>query len=93
MSNLDTPAAEWLADLFEFEYCADCGGDADHHTAVPLHGNWFAQCKFPRDDDGNYHPVIQTFRDALDEADITKPAKPALRWTAGEWKIRKAGAL
>ena len=44
MSNLTTPAAEWLADLFEFEYCAECGGDACDHTAIPFLGNWFARC-------------------------------------------------
>jgi hypothetical protein len=39
MSNLQTPAAEWLAETFEFEYCAECGGDAEHHTAIPFMGN------------------------------------------------------
>ena len=44
MSNLNTPAEEWLKEQFEFEYCEECGGDWDAHTAVPLLGNWFALC-------------------------------------------------
>lgn len=56
-------AATWLVELFEYEYCAECGGDAEHHTAVPLFGNWFARCDYPPDDDGNYHPVIASFRE------------------------------
>lgn len=43
---------EWLEELFEFERCAECGGDAEHHTV--LHGlNRFARCDFPPDEDGN----------------------------------------
>ncbi len=39
-----TPA-EWLADLFEFELCAECGHDADMHVvcAGPF-GLFFARC-------------------------------------------------
>jgi hypothetical protein len=39
-------AAEFLEQFFEFEYCAECGKDADEHVAVggPF-GNWFAYCK------------------------------------------------
>jgi len=47
MSNLTTPPAEWLADLFEFELCSECGHDADKHTAIPFLGNWFARCDCP----------------------------------------------
>ena len=33
--------------LFEFEYCAECGGDAEDHEVclVPGIGNYFARCK------------------------------------------------
>ena len=31
----DDENAKWLADLFEFELCAECGGDADVHTVSP----------------------------------------------------------
>lgn len=47
MSNLGTPSAEWLVELFEYEYCAECGGDADDHAAIPFLGNWFARCEHP----------------------------------------------
>lgn len=42
-----TPA-EWLADFFEFEYCAECGHDKDRHevTLSPL-GHFFAKCANP----------------------------------------------
>jgi len=44
--GIDRPdPTQWLADLFEFEYCAECGSDADGHDAVPFMGNWFARCK------------------------------------------------
>jgi len=44
MSNLATPAADWLREQFEHEWCADCGRDHRHHTAIPFAGNWFARC-------------------------------------------------
>jgi len=38
---------EWLERLFEFEYCPECGGDADDHEVcvVPGIGTYFARCK------------------------------------------------
>jgi hypothetical protein len=44
----ETPS-EWLERLFEFEYCAECGGGADDHEVclVPGIGNYFARCKPP----------------------------------------------
>ena len=38
-------AQDFADSLFEFEYCSECGKDADEHTAVigPT-GNWFAYC-------------------------------------------------
>lgn len=36
--------AEWATDLFEFEYCAECGGDVDAHVPLVIMGHWFAQC-------------------------------------------------
>lgn len=35
---------EFLAELFEYELCDECGGDAPDHTAVPFLGNFFARC-------------------------------------------------
>ena len=44
----ETPE-KWLERLFEFEYCAECGGDAADHEVclVPGIGNYFARCKPP----------------------------------------------
>jgi hypothetical protein len=82
MSNLTIPPADWLAELFEFEYCAECGGDAEHHTAIPFLGNWFARCDYPPNDtadhlpgdDGGplhecerFHPTIRAFHRAKTE--------------------------
>ena len=41
----ETPEA-WLEQLFEFEFCAECGGDAEDHVVclVPGIGNYFARC-------------------------------------------------
>lgn len=65
MSTLDIQPAEWLAHLFEDEYCAECSGDAEHHTAVPLLGNWFARCDYPPDAEGRMDPVIKAFRERM----------------------------
>lgn len=44
MGNLGEDPQEWLERLFSDEYCAECGGDAPDHEAVPFMGNWFARC-------------------------------------------------
>jgi hypothetical protein len=44
---MDQTPEDWLADLFEFETCAECGGDAADHDVclVPGIGNYFARCR------------------------------------------------
>jgi len=37
-------AHRWAKELFEFEYCAECGGDVKDHTYALLLGHWFARC-------------------------------------------------
>ena len=38
---------KWLVDLFEYEYCAECGGDdVDHIPCDGPFGLPFAMCKF-----------------------------------------------
>jgi hypothetical protein len=77
MSNLTLPAAEWLAQLFECEYCAECGGDAQHHTAVPFNGNWFARCDFSPPDDGEtLHPTIAAYRREVEAENARLAAIP-----------------
>jgi hypothetical protein len=46
---MDETPEEWLEQLFEFEYCAECGGDAEDHEVcvVPGMGTFFARCKPP----------------------------------------------
>lgn len=42
---MNTP--KWLRELFEFEYCHECGGDACDH--IPCNGPFgmpFAMCKW-----------------------------------------------
>lgn len=72
MSNLSIPPAEWLAEQFECDYCAECHGDTCHHTAVPFMGNWFARCNFPSSDDGTTHPVIIEFHVKAGNSDLVK---------------------
>ncbi|MHB1787789.1 MAG: hypothetical protein ACYCS7_16970 [Acidimicrobiales bacterium] len=45
---IETPE-EWLASLFEYESCPECGGDAEEHVVclVPGIGNFFARCRQP----------------------------------------------
>ena len=39
-------AEEFMYQLFEFEYCHECGGDTDDHVAgIDPIGNWHAWCK------------------------------------------------
>lgn len=38
---------QFATDLFEFEYCHECYGDAeDHIPCLGIFGGWFAMCKF-----------------------------------------------
>jgi hypothetical protein len=60
-----TTATEFVARLFEYDYCDECGGDAEHHevlTDFPFGGTFFARCRFPAADDGSQHPVVTAFR-------------------------------
>jgi len=45
----DEKPEQWLADLFEFEFCLECGGDVEDHDVclVPGIGNYFARCRRP----------------------------------------------
>jgi hypothetical protein len=36
---------EWAVDQFEYEFCAECGGDGGDHTGILLLGHWFAVCR------------------------------------------------
>jgi hypothetical protein len=36
--------AEWVARLFEDEYCAECFGDVEDHEPWVVMGHWFAHC-------------------------------------------------
>lgn len=60
--NLHIDQQQWLKELFEYEYCSECGGDAEHHTAIVFFGNWFARCNYSPDKGGHFHPVIKEFR-------------------------------
>ena len=41
---------EATADMFEYEYCAECGLDAEDHTAIPFLGNFFFRCDTLQED-------------------------------------------
>ena len=44
----DRTAQEFLEELFEYEYCAECGGDAeDHIVALDVLGLFHAHCLKP----------------------------------------------
>lgn len=44
---------EFVGELFEFEYCHECRGDAEDHIAcIGPFGLWFAMCKFQPIQDG-----------------------------------------
>ena len=36
---------QFCDELFQFEYCYECGGDTKDHEPNILLGNWFARCK------------------------------------------------
>jgi hypothetical protein len=68
MGNLNESADQWLKRLFEDEFCSECGGDAEHHTAVPFMGNWFARCDYPPAENDDWHPVVRKYRARYDKA-------------------------
>lgn len=35
---------KWLKELFEYEVCAECGGDEHDHNVITIMGNYFAVC-------------------------------------------------
>jgi len=45
------PPDEWLRRLFEFEFCPECGGDAEDHEVCLVLGNYLARCKRSQFDD------------------------------------------
>ncbi len=43
-------AEEFMAELFEYELCDECGGDADEHDiCMGPFGLWFARCRRPKE--------------------------------------------
>lgn len=66
MSNLYIKGEDWLKEQFEHEYCAECGGDAEHHTAKSFLYNWFAWCDYPPDENESLHDVILDMRYEFD---------------------------
>lgn len=64
MSTFEIDPEIWLQELFAGEYCAECGGDAEHHEACESPMGWFARCKYPMPDDSEeWHPIIKAFRE------------------------------
>lgn len=45
---------QFAAELFEFEYCSECGGDAEDHEPWIVVGNWFAHCTHDMLSDGSW---------------------------------------
>ena len=41
---------QWATELFEFEYCAECGKGIRSHEPRIFVGHWFAKCKYLSDD-------------------------------------------
>ena len=74
-------AEDFLNEYFRYSYCCECGGDAVHHTAILINGNWFVRCDFPPPANCEQHPVIAEFRaDALLEesnAMLIRPDGPS----------------
>jgi len=62
LDSLERTPKVFLDEYFQDSYCCECGGDSEHHTAVPLNGNWFARCDYPPTDNGDWHPIINEFR-------------------------------
>lgn len=71
---MDETPEEWLERLFEFEFCAECGGDADDHEVciVPGMGTYFARCLRRADDCGA----------SPNGADADGPTEPSISRTA-----------
>jgi len=53
LTDVDGLTAEvWGKELFECEYCAECGKDYDEHDYVLFLGHWFARCRSSEIDTG-----------------------------------------
>lgn len=90
--NLDIPPDVWLREQFQHEYCGECGGDAEHHLAVPLLGNWFAKCclleepmTFRKDQIMTSEAWMQlheghNIEDTTEDFDLTEPWVRRLYW-------------
>ena len=48
---MDETPEEWLENLYEFEFCQECGFDAEDHEVciVPVTGSYFARCLRPNE--------------------------------------------
>ena len=46
---MDERPEEWLERLFEYEFCTECGGDAENQEVciIPGIGTYFARCIVP----------------------------------------------
>lgn len=65
---------QFLAETFEYEYCAECEGDAQHHTVSLVLGNYFAWCDYPMSAETGWerHPVIAAYRKVNDALEREK---------------------
>lgn len=71
----ESEVKEFMDSLFEWEYCAECLGDAQHHTAcVTPMGTLFARCDFPFTADDSPHATIAEFHTTNGNTDIFKLA-------------------
>ena len=43
--------SEWADELFEFEFCENCGGDTEDHLPMLALGHWVAVCKLYEEDE------------------------------------------
>lgn len=102
----DNAAAEWLLELFEFELCHECGGDAPDHDAIPLNfGDYggpyfFAKCRQENLMDESLPVAVVDEESAPNPGDIhTVVARFETADQAGQWlgqhsdqeKVRRGG--
>ena len=60
---------DFLEQMFHYQYCDECGGDAEHHqVSYAIFEKPFAFCTFPPSEEtGERHPTILAFRKVEEE--------------------------
>ena len=61
LSDYDMVGEAYLQTLYSSQDCKKCGGNAQHHTTIKTDGTYYAKCNFPKDENEDFDPNIQSY--------------------------------